>query len=149
MASRHQRVLLSAVSDQLLAWRQPSLARAVCLAVAVIVSAAATGSAIAAEAPDGWLDSKPIDPIELPRRAVKLDNIDTQDFELGAYGGLLSVEDFGVNGVQGLIGAYHVTEDFFLEGVYFRSTLGRTSFERLSGGADLLTEKQRDRKSVV
>ena len=100
-------------------------------------------AAAAAEAPDGWLDSKPIDPIEVPRRAVKLDNIETQDFELGVYAGVLSVEDFGVDSVKGVTGAYHVTEDLFLEGVYFRSTLGRTSFERLSGSVDLLTQKQR------
>jgi len=40
--------------------------------------------------------------------------------------------------------AYHITEDFFVEGAYASSTLGETSFERLSGGAQLLTDDERD-----
>ena len=92
----------------------------------------------------GWLESEPLDPIEVERRKVSLDDIDTEDFQVGVYGGLLSMQDFGVDAVQGVTGAYHVTEDIYLEGVYFRSKLGLTSFERLSGGARLLTDDERD-----
>ena len=38
---------------------------------------------------------------------------------------------------------YHVTEAFFVEGQYGRTKLGETSFERLSGGAQLLTDAER------
>ncbi len=92
----------------------------------------------------GWLESEPLDPIEVERRKVSLDDIDTEDFRFGVYGGLLSMQDFGVDTVEGVTGAYHVTEDIYLEGVYFRSKLGLTSFERLSGGARLLTDDERD-----
>lgn len=142
MASRPQRIFLAPRKSSLQVARPRCRGTGAMLAAVLMLLIGARAQA--AEAPDGWLDSKPIDPIEMPRRDIKLDNIETQDFELGAYGGLFSVEDFGVNSVKGLVGSYHVTEDFFLEGVYFRSTLGRTSFERLSGGADLLTSKQRD-----
>ena len=40
--------------------------------------------------------------------------------------------------------AYHVTEDFFVEGLYGQTTMGQTSFELLSGGAPLLTDEERD-----
>jgi hypothetical protein len=36
-----------------------------------------------------------------------------------------------------------VTEDFFLEGLYGRSELGKTSFEKLSGNVELLTDDDR------
>jgi outer membrane beta-barrel protein len=62
---------------------------------------------------------------------------------VGVYGGLMSVEDFGTNAVAGVRVAYHVTEDLFVEGVYGRTKLGETSFERLSGGAEILTDDER------
>lgn len=37
-----------------------------------------------------------------------------------------------------------MTEDFFVEGSYGQTTLGQTSFERLSGGAQILTDEERD-----
>ena len=104
----------------------------------------AGGTAWAEAADVGWLESEPLDPIEVERREVKLDDIDTEDFRIGVYGGAISVQDFGVERVEGVTGAYHVTEDVYLEGVYFRSKLGLTSFERLSGGARLLTDDERD-----
>ena len=103
------------------------------------------GASAWADAADvGWLESEPLDPIEVERREVKLDDIDTEDFRIGVYGGAMSVQDFGVERVEGVTGAYHVTEDVYLEGVFFRSKLGLTSFERLSGGARLLTDDERD-----
>ncbi|MCG8671001.1 MAG: outer membrane beta-barrel domain-containing protein [Pseudomonadales bacterium] len=41
--------------------------------------------------------------------------IDTENFEIGAHWGRISIEDFGVNDVLVATAAYHVTEDFFLE----------------------------------
>lgn len=81
---------------------------------------------------------------EVQRREVKLAKIDTEDFEVSAFLGLLSVEDFGVNPVYGARLAYHINEDLFVEGTVAQSTAGRTSYERLSGGAALLTDAQRD-----
>ena len=80
---------------------------------------------------------------EPERREVKVDAIDSEDWEIGVYGGVMSVEDFGSNAVAGVRLAYHVTEDIFVEGVYGRTKLGRTSFERLSGGAQILTDDER------
>ncbi len=56
---------------------------------------------------------------------------------------MLSVEDFGSSPVYGLRGAYHITEDFFAEGAYGRSTVGKTSYETLSGSARVLTDAER------
>ncbi len=77
------------------------------------------------------------------RRIIDVDKIDTEDFEVGAYVGLLSTEDFGANMVVGVRAAYHITEHFFAEAVLGISDTTETSYERLSGGAQLLTPEDR------
>ena len=84
-----------------------------------------------------------IDP-QVERRTIKRPKIDTEDFEVGVYGGILSIEDFESNPVYGARLAYHLTEDFFLEATVGMSEAGRTSYETLSGSAELLTDDERD-----
>ncbi len=94
---------------------------------------------------DGGIDeSEAVIQPEVARRAVKPAKIDTEDFEIGAYFGIKSVEDFESNAVYGARLAYHVNESFFVEGTYGQTTVGRTSYEKLSGGAQILTGSQRD-----
>ena len=69
---------------------------------------------------------------------------DTENFEIGIAGGFLSVEDFETNPVAIAFLTYHVTEDFFIESRYATSTIGKTSFEKLSGSASLLSDQDRD-----
>jgi len=83
-----------------------------------------------------------IDP-QVQRREIKPAKIDTENWEVGAYVGSLSVEDFEVNPVFGARLAYHINEDFFAEGIIGTSDAGLSSFERLSGGAPLLTDSER------
>jgi outer membrane beta-barrel protein len=80
---------------------------------------------------------------EVARREIETPKIDTDDFEVGIYGGLMSVEDFGSNAVIGASLAYHINEAFFVEGTYGRTDTSETSYEVLSGGAQLLTSDQR------
>lgn len=80
---------------------------------------------------------------EVSRRKIKTPKIDAQDFEIGAYAGTFSAEDFGVNPVFGARLAYHISEDFFAEGIVGRTQVSRTSYERLSGAANLLTDAER------
>jgi len=83
-----------------------------------------------------------IDP-QVERREIKPARIDTENWEVGAYVGSLSVEDFEVNMVYGGRLAYHLSEDFFAEAIVGTSDAGLSSFERLSGGAPLLTDSER------
>ena len=80
---------------------------------------------------------------EVERRKIKVPKIDSQNVELGAVFGALSVEDFGTNPVYGVMAAYHVTEDFFFQAEAGRSTAGKTSFETLGGNVQLLTGDER------
>jgi outer membrane beta-barrel protein len=81
---------------------------------------------------------------DIKRRQIKEDDLDTENFELGVFYGILSIEDFGTNGVAGLTLAYHITETFFVEAAYGTSKTEKTSYELLSGGVELLTNDQRD-----
>ncbi|MBM0107408.1 outer membrane beta-barrel domain-containing protein [Steroidobacter sp. S1-65] len=92
----------------------------------------------------GEPDQRPIIDPQVERREIRRARIDTEDFELGAYVGVLSIEDFESNVVYGARLAYHLTEDFFLEGTLGQSRAGRTSYENLSGSADLLDDDDRD-----
>src|SRR5262245_40093272 len=61
-----------------------------------------------------------IDP-KVERRQIKTPGIDSADVQVGAYVGVLSIEDFGSSAVIGLRADYHVTEDFFIEASVGRS----------------------------
>ena len=81
-----------------------------------------------------------IDP-EVERREIKEPAIDREDFEVSAFAGIMSVEDFESDLVYGARLAYHLTEGFFVEGAVGQTDVGRTSFEQLSGGADLIADR--------
>lgn len=89
-------------------------------------------------------DQPPVIEPDVERREIKVPKIDTENFEVGIFAGELSVEDFGVNAVTGATFAYHVSEKFFVQLGAGKTTAGLTSFERLSGAAQLLTDAERD-----
>jgi outer membrane beta-barrel protein len=92
----------------------------------------------------GDASQPPVIEPNVARRDIKVPKIDSENFEVGLSAGELSIEDFGVNSVTGLRFAYHVSESFFLEAAGGRTTAGKTSFETLSGSAELLTDSERE-----
>jgi outer membrane beta-barrel protein len=80
---------------------------------------------------------------EVVRRDVSEPEIDTENFEVGAFAGIMSIEDFGSDLVYGARLAYHITESLFMEGTIGQSEAGLTSFEELSGGAPILSDSDR------
>src|SRR5271156_2227982 len=83
---------------------------------------------IVAEEPQG--EPTVIEP-QVNRREVKTPKIKAKDFEVGAYFGALSIEDFGTNPLYGIRLAYHVSEDIFLEGYAATSKAGQSSLEEV------------------
>lgn len=80
----------------------------------------------------------------IERREIDPPAIDTEDFEVGLYAGMLSIQDFDSEVVYGIRAAWHVTEDFFFEANYGSSEGDLTSYEKLSGGAPLFEDAERD-----
>src|SRR5690606_38134241 len=112
------------------------------LTAATAASLAGCGRHRAIETADA--DRPPVIEPRLERRQIDPADIDTEDFEVGIFAGQLSVEDFGVNTVVGARFAYHITEAFFVEAAAGRSDTEPTSYERLSGAAQLLTDSERE-----
>lgn len=81
---------------------------------------------------------------DLQRRELKPVRIDKENFEIGAYGGIIGIEDFDSSELAGIRGAYHITEDFFFEASYGVAKGDLTSFEQLSGGSPLFSDEDRD-----
>jgi outer membrane beta-barrel protein len=77
------------------------------------------------------------------RRDVEPAAIDTENFEAGLFVGTISIEDFGSSVVYGARAAYHFTEDLFAEATIGTAKAGKTSYEDLSGAAELLTDSER------
>lgn len=71
---------------------------------------------------------------DITRRTIKEAKVDKENFEIGAFAGVLSVEDFGSNNVFGARLGYHISEDFFIEAVYGQSDTSLSVFETLLGG---------------
>lgn len=81
---------------------------------------------------------------DLERRDINESNIDSENFEVGLFTGVISIEDFSSSSVIGARLTFHVNEDFFAEVNFGKATAGQTSFEILSGGAPFLTPDERE-----
>jgi outer membrane beta-barrel protein len=80
---------------------------------------------------------------QVTRRVVKTPKIKAKDFEVGAYFGALSIQDFGTNPIYGVRAAYHVSEDIFLEAFVARSKAGTTSLEDVFPDITVVSESGR------
>ena len=75
---------------------------------------------------------------------VKTPKIKAKDFEIGRLlRRAVSIQDFGTNPVYGVRAAYHVTEDFFLEGFLARSKAGQSSLEETFPAITVLSNSGR------
>lgn len=80
---------------------------------------------------------------KIDRREVLEDILDSENFEIGAQLGFISIEDFESNlWISGHL-SYHINEYFYAKALYGYSKAGDTSFERLSNVPPLLTDEQR------
>jgi len=118
--------------------------RRLLLAASLLFNCVAANQTLAAETIDDSLRMEPVIQPEVSRREIEPVDIDDVNFEMGAYAGFLSIEDFGTNPVYGVRLAYHVTEGLFMEMALGRSKAGDTSFETLSGDIQLLPDDDRD-----
>lgn len=83
-----------------------------------------------------------IDP-NVVRLGLSEDDLDEENFEVGAFVGYMSVENFGTYPVYGARGAWHVSEDLF-----FELTTGFTSVDKTAeeerGDINFFTDDERD-----
>ena len=88
-------------------------------------------------------DRPPVIAPDIVRLGLKEADIDTYDVEVGGYVGYMSIEDFGTHPVYGVRGAWHVTEDLFVEAQYGLTDGGKTISERYDSSLRLLSDSDR------
>ncbi len=94
----------------------------------------------AAEQPVPAPAPAPVIEPQIDRRDIRIPKIRSNDIEIGAYTGILSVQDFGARTASGFRIGYHITEDFFVEGTYGRSTVSdQTYYDR---GIPIFTSRE-------
>jgi outer membrane beta-barrel protein len=116
------------------------------LSVAAAIGTLAAPAARAqsqAEAVGGSTTAPQVVEPEVERRAVKPLTVPTENFEVGLFIGTIGIEDFGSSLVVGSRFAYHFNEDIFGELTVGGADAGKTSYEDLSGSAQLLTSDER------
>lgn len=99
-----------------------------------------------AAAEDGDVEINPIivvEPDNQQREAYEA-QIDSEFFEIGAYAGILAIEDFGSSGVVGLKASFHATEDFFLQANMGQAEAKESTAEYYFGDNEISIIKDRD-----
>ncbi len=71
---------------------------------------------------------------DVDRRGIRLPRFPSSDFEIGIFGGAYGTQNFGTNAAGGVRLGYHITEDFFVEGVYGISKVDDAVFRRILPG---------------
>lgn len=77
------------------------------------------------------------------RRDVRLPKFPSNDYEIGLFGGTYSTQNFGSSGVVGVRLGYHITEDFFVEGVYGQTKVSDEAFRQVLPGGVFTSDKEK------
>lgn len=77
---------------------------------------------------------------EVQRRDVRLPKFPSKDFEVGLLAGTYATQSFGASAVGGLRLGYHLSEDFFVEGVFAQTKVSDKTFEEIFPGAGPLAD---------
>jgi outer membrane beta-barrel protein len=121
-----------------------NLLTAVCIAAGAIMPAAPVSAQTAP--PTGTAANPPpaeqvIQPA-VPRRDIRLPKIPSNDFIAGAFVGTYSSENFGASLVYGARLGYHITEDFFVEGLYGTTKVNDENFRKILPGGIFPTSEE-------
>jgi len=87
--------------------------------------------------------SEPVVVPEVDRRDVRKPRYPSNDFELGLYTGAYATENFGTSWVYGARIGYHLTEDFFVQGVYAQTKVTDEAFRQILPGGIFESKTQK------
>lgn len=89
-------------------------------------------------------DDRPLIEPDVQPQPVDEALIDTENFEIGVFSGIMNIEDFESSFLWGGKLTYHLSERFFFEANVGFAEGGETSFEKLAGNVQVLSEEDRD-----
>ena len=88
----------------------------------------------------------PAEPVVVPqvdRRDVRVPKYPSNDLEIGLYTGVYATENFGTSWVYGARVGYHLTEDFFVQGVYAQTKVTDDAFRQILPGGIFESKTQK------
>jgi len=80
---------------------------------------------------------------EVTRRDVEPPHFPSNDFDVGAYFGTYSTQNFGASTVGGLRLGYNITEDFFVQGVLADTNVSDKNYRQILPGGIFPKETER------
>lgn len=80
---------------------------------------------------------------EVDQRDISVPKFPSNDFEIGAFAGTYATQNFGTSAVGGVRLGYHITEDFFVEGVYAQTKVSDAAFRQILPGGVFPDEKEK------
>lgn len=107
---------------------------------AVLLACAAAAPVLAQTTPQPG-NEQVIQP-EVERRELRLPKFPSKDFEIGLYAGTYATENFGASAVGGLRLGYHITEDFFVQGVYGATKVSDEAFRQIFPGGGVFPQEK-------
>ena len=80
---------------------------------------------------------------QVDRRDIAVPRFPSNDFEIGLFGGSYATQNFGTSAVYGVRFGYHITEDFFVEGVYAQTKVSDAAFRQILPSGVFPDEKEK------
>jgi outer membrane beta-barrel protein len=93
---------------------------------------AASVAALAQSTPPANTDQVVVPQVD--RRDIEKPKFPSNDFEVGLFTGTYATQNFGSSWVYGARIGYHITEDFFVEGVYGQTKVSDELFRQILPG---------------
>jgi outer membrane beta-barrel protein len=103
--------------------------------------AAASLAALAQSTPPANTDQVVIPQVD--RRDIEKPKFPSNDFEIGLFTGSYATQNFGSSWVYGARIGYHITEDFFVEGVYGQTKVSDELFRQILPGGIFQTTSEK------
>ena len=107
---------------------------------AALLTAPAMASAQSSTAPAPQPANEQVIVPQVDRRELTIPKIPSRDFEVGLFAGSYQTQSFGSSPVYGIRLGYHITEDFFVEGVYGQTKVSDESLAPLLAGGTVFPE---------
>jgi len=112
----------------------------------LLIALSLSASALPALAQSTAPAPAPAEPVVVPqvdRRDVRLPRYPSNDLEMGLYAGVYATENFGTSWVYGARVGYHLTEDFFVQGVYAQTKVSDEAFRQILPGGIFESKTQK------
>lgn len=111
--------------------------------VLLVACAVLSSVAFADDAQTGTSDQPQIVVPEVARRDIEPPKFPSNDFDVGAYFGTYSTQNFGASSVVGLRLGYNITEDFFVQSVIAKTNVSDKNYRQILPGGIFPNETER------